>query len=547
MSALRSCINLLILHLVSIEAIGIGQAWRISPYSKTDYFLEHPSWPRLDTSAFEVRTVSGVGRFVPMNDLRNLPNNRITDKIDNVEPNSLSDQDVGIERDSRDMPTYRSDTREISNDEIGKYLTIDRRTNDSTTMRQKIFKAKLTTRVFPIDHWEQSFKADKRKDKSKDVNHRLRRETDTNDTNMERIGSTLTLREARLASPETWSKQPLSVEFRHRSSYEQPHRDRNNDADDDDESSSSSIGIRNYHGPRADFVTGHYRRGYTDNRESRDTYFPKTYDELDLPWYRNVIRERDYDLPPLRRPYSTEYYRSYPERNYRMERDYYVRIPNNEHSYYYDRYRDVDMDIYGRTRTGPKPKRIIYYATLPEIVRKPVDIRNYPHRTAYDGGLTRTTVTTRGGTFERVPGNVDPSRYRYRHLYDGYDSYTKRSSFYDRPPYVGYRDDDEDRRKGSIKENLNENDSMGYDGSNDRNNNINNNNNNNVVSQIQNRDDGNNNKLPWPVQIGTEVSVKDDERIHGRKIFGETIGFERLQNAPEVPVETIETTGKDIN
>ncbi|XP_047350047.1 uncharacterized protein LOC124949283 isoform X2 [Vespa velutina] len=494
MSALQSCINLLMLHLVSIEAIGVGQAWRISPYSKTDYFLEHPSWPRLDSSAFEVRTVSGVGRLVPLNDLRNLPNNQIIEKIDNIEPNSLSDQET-IERDSRDMSSYQNDQRKNINDNIKKDLSIDGKTNDSSTYPQKIFKTKVSMRVFPIDVWEQSLKADKKIDKSKDIYHRVRREAD-NDTNMEKIGSMLTLREARLASPETWSKQPLSVEFRHRSNFEQPLRDQNNDADE------SSIGLRNYHGPRADFITSHYRRGYPDNRESRDTFFSKTYDELDLPWYRNMIRERDYDIPPLRRPYS-EYYRTYPERNYRMERDYYMRVPNNEHSYYYDRYRDEDIDLYGRARTAPKPKRIIYYATLPEIVRKPVDLRNYP-RTAYDGGLTRTTVT-RGGTFERVPGNVDPTR------------------------------DDEDRRKGSIKENLNENDS-GYEASNDRNN--------NVVNQIQNRDDGN--KLPWPVQIGTEVSVKDDERIHGRKIFGETIGFERLQNAPD-PVATSEPTGKDTN
>ncbi|XP_046821934.1 uncharacterized protein LOC124425526 isoform X2 [Vespa crabro] len=494
MSALQSCINLLMLHLVSIEAIGVGQAWRISPYSKTDYFLEHPSWPRLDSSAFEVRTVSGVGRLVPLNDLRNLPNNQIIEKIDNIDPNSLSDQET-IERDSRDMSSYQNDQRKNINDNTRKDLSIDGRTNDSSTYPQKIFKTKVSMRVFPIDVWEQSLKVDKKIDKSKDINHRVRREAD-NDTNMEKIGSTLTLREARLASPETWSKQPLSVEFRHRSNFEQPLRDQNNDADE------SSIGLRNYHGPRADFITSHYRRGYPDNRESRDTFFSKTYDELDLPWYRNMIRERDYDIPPLRRPYS-EYYRTYPERNYRMERDYYMRVPNNEHSYYYDRYRDEDIDLYGRARTAPKPKRIIYYATLPEIVRKPVDLRNYP-RTAYDGGLTRTTVT-RGGTFERVPGNVDPTR------------------------------DDEDRRKGSIKENLNENDS-GYEASNDRNN--------NVVNQIQNRDDGN--KLPWPVQIGTEVSVKDDERIHGRKIFGETIGFERLQNAPD-PVATSEPTGKDTN
>ncbi|XP_043500807.1 uncharacterized protein LOC122523216 [Polistes fuscatus] len=524
MSILGSCISLLIFHLASIEAIGVGQAWRVSPYSKTDYSLEHPSWPRLDSSAFEVRTVSGVGRFVPFNDLRSFHNNQIIEKVDNVEPNSLIEQE-NIERDSREMSQFQDVLTKKSRN-VRKDLSLDQKmVEDTVNYPQKIFRTKVSMRVFPIDNWDKSLKTDEKLDKVKEMdNHRVRRETE-NDTNMEKIGTMLTLREARLASPEIWSKQPLSVEFRHRSNFEQPLRDPNNDEDD------TSIGIRNYQGPRADFVTSHYhRRGYPDNRESRDTFVSKTFDDIDLPWYRNMIRERDYDISPIPRRSYSEYYRNYPERNYRMERDYYMRVPNNEHSYYYDRYRDEDLDLYGRSRPTPKPKRIIYYATLPEIVRKPVDLRNYPRTPYHDGGLTRTTVT-RGGTFERVPGNVDPSRYRYRHLYDGYDSYSKRSSFYDRP-YVGYRDD-EDRRKGSIKENLNDHDS-GFEASNDR----------NVVNQIQNRDDGN--KLPWPVQIGTEVSVKDDDRIHGRKIFGDTIGFERLQNSPE-RTSNNETTEKNIN
>ncbi|KAK2587362.1 hypothetical protein KPH14_003079 [Odynerus spinipes] len=519
MAILRSCMNLLILHLVSIEAIGVGQAWRVSPYSKSDYSSEHPSWPRLDSSAFEVRTISGVGRLVPLNDVRNSPNGQLIEKLDNVEPNSLTDED-NSERDVRKIAIFQNDLEKKRSNM--KDLSIDQNMDDTVPYPQQIFKTKVSMRVMPIDAWEKLPKIDHKPRKAEKIGRRSRREVD-NDTNMEKIGTVVSLREARLASPETWSKQPLSVQFRHRSNFDQPLRDQNNDEED------SLTNVRSYNVPRADFITSHYRRSYPDNRESRDTLFSKAYDDLDLPWYRNMIRERDYDIPPLRRRYP-DYYRGYPERNYRMDRDYYMRVPSNEHSYYYDRYRDDDLDLYGRSRPTPKPKRIIYYATLPEIVRKPVDLRNDP-RTPYDGGLSRTTVT-RGGTFERVPGNVDPSRYRYQHLYNGYDTYSKRSSFYDRP-YVGYRDD-EDRRKGSMKEHLNDNDS-GFEASNDRN---------NVVSQIQNRDEGN--KLPWPVQIGTEVSVKDDDRIHGRKIFGETIGFERLQNAPQ-STATSETTEKNSN
>ena len=44
---------------------------------------------------------------------------------------------------------------------------------------------------------------------------------------------------------------------------------------------------------------------------------------------------------------------------------------------------------------------------------------------------------------------------------------------------------------------------------------------------------GDDRRLPWPVQIGTEVSVKENERIPGRKIFGqiEGQGYDRYEGS----------------
>lgn len=49
-----------------------------------------------------------------------------------------------------------------------------------------------------------------------------------------------------------------------------------------------------------------------------------------------------------------------------------------------------------------------------------------------------------------------------------------------------------------------------------------------LESQISRSDDR---RLPWPVQIGTEVSIKENERIPGRKIFGQLENYERYDGS----------------
>ncbi|XP_012140516.1 uncharacterized protein LOC100875712 [Megachile rotundata] len=411
----------LLFLLTEIDAAGIGEAWQVSPHS-TDY-RDQPSWPRSDSSAFEIRTVSGFGHLNPL-----------------------------------EKAERTSKKRDIESDVVPKENR-PRERND----------ADLAMTVRPAERVS-----------------RRRRDAE-NETNLEEI-SKKNVREARLGLADSWSAQPLSVEFPRRS------LDRTMQAMDEEESTNG----RGYQAPRADFVTSHHRRSY-DHRESRDMPVSRGYDDYDYSWYRNGIREREYDPFAYRRGFG--YY--YPDR-YRMERDYYARLPN-DYSYYLDRYRDEELDLYGRSRPTPKPKRIIYYATLPEIVRKPVDLRNYPR--PYDASRT---PASRDGSYKRIPGNVDPTRYRYRQPYDSYDSYSKRASVLDRP----YSYPEEESRRKPTLENLRNDDHPEQ--------------NNERKMAGHTRNEG---KMPWSVQIGTEVSVKDDERISGRKIFGESNGYDRFQSA----------------
>jgi len=491
-----SAIFSLIFLLAGVNAAGIGEAWQVTPYVKSVY-TNHPFRPRFDSSAFEVRTISGVGRLAPLDEPRNIQKRPEVTTPDFVEPNVFPEETEESLRKNKNLDHIRKLLEDSSYTDSE---TEDDVIKGSTVPIQRIFQKTLMMKILHAD------KEDDDEQATRGIVQRIRRQAE-NETSMEKISTTKNVREARLNSPEAWSTatQPISVEFRHRIPLDQVIQQQQ----EEEEAALSSI-YRRHQAPRADFVTGQQHRRYPDYRESRDMPVTKNYDDYDqMSWYRNTIRERDYEYPSYRRGYSYQY----PDR-YRTERDYYiVRSPNDRYFYdRYDRYRD-DLDLYSRGQPAPKPRRIIYYATLPEIVRKPVDLRNYPR---YDAGAVRTSVT-QDSTYKRIPGNVDPGKYRYRQSYGGYDPYTKRSSYYDR--LYEYPEDDLRRVRVSTKEDL-RNDRFGSI-----------NNERKVSNLIAIRDDDSS-KLPWPVQIGTEVNIKDDERIPGRKIFGESsIGYERFQSA----------------
>ncbi|XP_077276213.1 uncharacterized protein LOC143905012 isoform X1 [Temnothorax americanus] len=488
----------LIFLLAGVNAAGIGEAWQVTPHVKSVY-TDHPFRSRSDSSAFEVRTVSGVGRLAPFDEARNVQKHPKLTTPGFVEPNVLPEAAEEILRENKNLEHFRKlledspyDNGEVEDDVV----------KGDTVPVQRIFQKTLTMRILHADKGDD----DNNEQATRGIVQRIRRQAE-NETSMEKISTTKNVREARVSSPETWSTaaQPISVEFRHRIPLDQVIQQQQ---EEEEEAAALSSIYRRHQAPRADFVTGQHHRRYPEYRESRNMPVTKNYDDYDqMSWYRNAIRERDYEYPSYRRGYSYQY----PDR-YRTERDYYTRSPSEQYYDRYDRYREDDLDFYRSRPPAPKPRRIIYYATLPEIVRKPVDLRNYPR---YDAGATRAPVT-RDGAYKRVPGNVDPGKYRYRQSYSGYDPYMKRASYYERP--YEYPEDDSRRVRVSTKDDL-RNDRFGG-ANNER----------KVSNLIAIRDESG--KLPWPVQIGTEVSIKNDERIPGRKIFGESsIGYERFQSA----------------
>ncbi|XP_012541437.1 uncharacterized protein LOC105839570 [Monomorium pharaonis] len=492
----------LIFLLAGVNAAGVGEAWQVTPYVKSVY-TDRPFRPRLDSSAFEIRTVSGVGRLAPFEESRNVQKRPELTTPGFVEPNALPAETEEALRENKNLQHFQKLLEDLP---YGDEETADDVVKNVDIPIQRIFRKTLMMKILHADKENN----DNNEQATRGIVQRIRRQAE-NETSMEKISTTKNVREARQNSPEMRSTaaQPISVEFRHRIPLDQVIQQQQ----EEEEAAALSSIYRRHQAPRADFVTGQQHRRYPEYRESRDLPITKNYDDYDRmsSWYRNALRERDYEYPSYRRGYSYQY----PER-YRMERDYYMR-PSSDQYYYdrYDRYRDDDFDLYGRNRPTPKPRRIIYYATLPEVVRKPVDLRNYPR---YDTSAARTPVLTRPDTHKRVPGNVDPGKYRYRLSYGGYDPYTKRSSYYDRP-YSGYPEDDLRRVRVSTKEDL-RNDRFGGMNSERK-----------VSNLVAIRDDEAG-KLPWPVQIGTEVSIKEDERIPGRKIFGESsIGYERFQSA----------------
>ncbi|CAD6225384.1 GSCOCG00005652001-RA-CDS [Cotesia congregata] len=504
-------IAILISLLVSSSADGVGKAWEISPNPNAE-ITTHPTWPRLDLSAFEVRSVSGIGRLTSREN--QAPVNIQEEPIKDREEIDTSPEESGENRVAKEIEDMENDyySPEVIYDHpifqgVNKNSRKDvellpgpwEKSRTQRTSRKRGYCPDNDDEVENISVGEEK-------------NLRVRRDVD--EKQMEKIAATKNVREPRLSASESWSKQPLAVEFRHRTDL-----DESTSSVNEEEVSRSSA--RGHQAPHVDFVTAN-RRNF-EGRESRDLPLPRdapmardlpmsrSYDETP---YRNSLRERDPDSP-----YSRGYY--YPD-HFRTERDYYVRGVNEPAAFSMDRYRIEDYDMY-RNRPTPKPKRIIYYATLPEIVRKPVDLRTYAR--PYDS-VSRASIPvgmiTRDRYHKRMPSIMDrdDTSYQYRNYqgYNSYDPYVKRSSYLDHPyaPFNErleedrYRDQDLDHAsyKEAPETREREDPKKPVPG---------------VEARVEQ------DKAPWPVQIGTEINVKDNQRVSGRKVFGQYPNYDRFR------------------
>lgn len=198
-------------------------------------------------------------------------------------------------------------------------------------------------------------------------------------------------REPRGAIKDQWIKQPYPVQSKSETSYE-------------DVSPSATESVR---APRVHFVTQRrsessaspvYRQyNFEANRNYKDS--PR-----DAP--RDAPRDSPRDSPAPRDFYvrQSRHYDPYPQppSYYENRRDPYYRF--DDFRRYEQKYEPVDRD-----EGYNKHRRIIYYATLPEIVRSPpnVDLRDrYTYRDRFDDRY----VTSR-------PLSVSSDPYRYRKGY----------------------------------------------------------------------------------------------------------------------------------
>lgn len=391
--------------------------------------------------------------------------------------------------------------------------------NDQTNPVQE-----LRELVEKIDTMDSYFKSSAQIQKPED-DFRDRRESDKP---MEKIGGVKTVDRQLSAkrsdsSAESWSKQPIAIEFKHRSSADEAYLPTEDPADY----------YGNHQPPKIDFVTS-TRRFYSGEREGRELPGQKqTYDDYDMhPMFRDYSsRGRDYQIPISRAMYPNRY---------KGDRDYYYRVPLDMRMKmprpgvipspsFYNRYRldteseDQYMDAYGRIppTKPPKPKRIIYYATLPEIVRKPVDIRNYPRYNSPFPQPSRIPNIDRNGNRIR-PISADPTRRPYNKIsypviykYSNLDSWSKRPNQYEQIPQDHFSRDEERRDQERIKEN--KNNFMSSENMSDENKQS-------SVDKMMNNDPM---RTPWLMQAASEDNVhKGNERNTERNPFNREQNFD---------------------
>ena len=144
---------------------------------------------------------------------------------------------------------------------------------------------------------------------------RRRRDVEANDKTEKKS------REARtMSSPSnSWTNKPLvtpSLPFRHRFDeyvgYE--------DGEESGEAANLPPLIRAHYAPKTDFITSGRSRAlgppplmearYPEGRESRDLSVARAYDDYDVPLFRNVVREHDFDVQLPRTYYYPNRYRT---------------------------------------------------------------------------------------------------------------------------------------------------------------------------------------------------------------------------------------------
>ena len=144
----------------------------------------------------------------------------------------------------------------------------------------------------------------------------LKRERRNTNDPIERITGTKNIRESRLlGSPESWMKQPAAVQFRQPTSLDTDNFDA---PDNNDDKVNLPLPIRAHYAPKTEFVTSSRARSFPESRhlsfaegkESRDTPIARSYDDYEVPIFRNIVREHDFDVQLPRNYYYPGRYRS---------------------------------------------------------------------------------------------------------------------------------------------------------------------------------------------------------------------------------------------
>lgn len=338
-------------------------------------------------------------------------------------------------------------------------------------------------------------------------------------------------REARGATKEQWIKQPYPVDFNSR--VKDP-------ANDQLTSNTDQVNVR---APRVHFVTNQKR---FDTAESRNREPEVVRSSTASPRATRMYNDQRVDYNS-RSPDPYEYRADSRRRKSYMDRDYnqYDLDPPRYNPVATSRYNEYDLDLY--KSPNPSKKRIIYYTTLPEIVRSPpnVDLRyrspeppilsppynDYYMKRYHDGRVTSSpvVVSDNGNNYYRGNQYDDRDRDGYRYPPPGRNDYPMPPPQRYLPnyrPFQGGKEPDldplrpiEDRRRypppvnGNTinKERMTDNSRPDYNSNRPA----------SASTNSQNGDTGSLTGYP-PVKISTGVNVKDsDRKVPERRIYAD--------------------------
>lgn len=355
--------------------------------------------------------------------------------------------------------------------------------------------------------------------KREEINEKFESKRERRDFNpkMDKIIAIMNSRKTRMSSPQFWSSPPMAINFRPEAL--QIKNTTSGLMNHLKERTTPSLFSRNH--VQKNDVLHNYPGSHNyspESRESRDIRVTQYNDDYQMPIFKNIIREHDFDVQiPTNDALLSKGFRS--------QRRYFPRESQNGF-FGYGSYRDDEdstSEFHDKSMVTSKPRRIIYYAPLPEVIQIPFNFRKNIPYDSLRSLLVSENHSPSNQNSEGISLRITEKRRRPVPYYlDRYKNYVKPFSLSidHRSPLVFSESErqasDFARYPTSSFYKIN----PPY-----------------LEGKLENLRLNNSHRSPWPLHTNTKLEIRETHKLPGRQIYGQMNNYQihELDQVKNVP------------